>query len=832
MSNKAPTIKQEVVVVDKATGKLKVIQAEVGKTGTSMQTMNTSTNTLNASMLKYAKVAGVVAGAVIPLTKAITASVKEYAKFEAVLNKTRAVSGATANEMKVLSQQARELGASTALSASEVGELQFELSKLGFTVDEITQLTPAIGDLSLALGHDLADTASIAGKTLRQFGLEANEMKRVVDVIAQGASSSALDITSFAEAMKFAGSTAGQLGFDIEEATSAIGLLSNVGISGTLAGTGLNQTLLKMADSSSKAGKLLRDFKGDTKDLTALFQHLNKQGLTTNEVFDAFGLIAGKSALALIRNADAMGDLNSKMNDANDRAKDMTEIMEQGINGELKKMTSALSEVKITIGEAFGNEVQSAIRFATKYLQNFGDGLKAINAWSSGKGFFGDNWQQDEQKVKQMLFYANEIVKAQETGNRKAEKSYQKMVKSLTGKELKDASVTAWQMQQKLAQWAKERADQEEKTAKEIAEKREKEAKQYSKDYKNAMNITRNYSKVRIDEMDKIKSKFETQIATLKQLRDGANAKQLSQINDRIQRTEQALEDELQAYKDNIKKKEEAEKKFEESQKTSLQTIRDAQISYGKMRWENAKEEAEIIQAIKIQEQEWAKLDQEEAIEAEKEASQKRIELAQMTASTIANIISSISAYQIKEIQRIANEEIEEVNNRDKKLTVAEKRKQQELKKIRHQAEKDMYGYRIAEWIATGTQMASDGAGSIIRANKDYGLPGGVLAGLALATQTGVWMSNMPQPPKMATGGMAVPTSGGSTVTVAENGNAEAMFNMGASGRPMVDALAKEVSRTINMGGVNVTIQESVNPEATALAVVDALNDAQRRGMI
>ena len=133
----------------------------------------------------------------LPLVAIGGASFKVAMDFETSMLKVKAVSGATAEEFKSLEANALALGSSTRFTASEVSGLQLEFSKLGFTASEITQVTEATLALAQASGSDLAQSAEVAGSTLRAFGLNASDTERVTDVMASSFSSSALDLDKF-----------------------------------------------------------------------------------------------------------------------------------------------------------------------------------------------------------------------------------------------------------------------------------------------------------------------------------------------------------------------------------------------------------------------------------------------------------------------------------------------------------------------------------------------------------------------------------------------------------------------------------------------------------
>ena len=100
---------------------------------------------------------------------------KRGAEFAKALSGLEAVSGASNTEMQKLSNSAKQLGASTQFTSKQVVGLQTEFAKLGFTTQEILNATQSTLDLAASLDVGLGEAASIAGSTLRAFGLETSE---------------------------------------------------------------------------------------------------------------------------------------------------------------------------------------------------------------------------------------------------------------------------------------------------------------------------------------------------------------------------------------------------------------------------------------------------------------------------------------------------------------------------------------------------------------------------------------------------------------------------------------------------------------------------------
>lgn len=262
---------------------------------------------------------------------------KVFANFEQSMAKVKAVSGATGAEFKKLEKLALDLGASTRFTASEVAELQLNYSKLGFIPAEIQKITEATLDLALASGEDLATSATVAGATLRGFGLEASHMIRVTDVMAKSFSSSALNLEKFSVAMPKVAGAAKVMGFSLERTTSMLGLLIDRGIEASVAGTSLKRIFVEL----SKSGMTYQEA-------------MNQINASTNKVKTAtelFGDRAFVAAIQLAQNGVALDSLNTKLNDAKGSAKAMAAIMDATLQGALFRMKSAVEGMGIAFGE-------------------------------------------------------------------------------------------------------------------------------------------------------------------------------------------------------------------------------------------------------------------------------------------------------------------------------------------------------------------------------------------------------------------------------------------------------------------------------------------------
>lgn len=283
-----------------------------------------------------------------PLGLIAATSFKVAADFEQSMAKVKAVSGATASEFKALQDNARELGSSTRFAASEVSALQLEFSKLGFSADEIVKVTQGTLDLAQATGSDLASSAEVAGSTLRAFGLDASEMGRVTDVMAASFSSSALDLDSFRDSMKFVAPVAKAAGLDIETVTAMLAQLANNGVKGSTAGTALRRILSTVGATGG--------------DVREKLKALSQEVVTLGDAKDEVGRTAQSAFLILKEGLGDVDNLESAFRDAEGSAGAMADVMDETAEGALKRMQSAVEGAQITLGSALAPTVLDIVK--------------------------------------------------------------------------------------------------------------------------------------------------------------------------------------------------------------------------------------------------------------------------------------------------------------------------------------------------------------------------------------------------------------------------------------------------------------------------------------
>ena len=307
----------------------------------------------------------------------IAISARTFATFQDQMLAVQTVSGATGDEFKRLYDQAKALGAATSFTAVEVGGAQLNLARQGFSPAEIEASVAAILNLARATGTDLAQSADIAAGTLRAFNLDASEMPRVADVMVATANASAQTLEDLGESMKYAAPIAYEYGLSLEQTSKALGVLANMQIKGSMAGTSLRQIMLALADPEIQSklqsiGASALDTAGNLRPIGDVMIEIGQAmaGMSQPERItlakELFDQRAVGAALKLA-NSDFPA-LSAAIDNATGKAQEAADAMDSGLGGAFRILMSAVEGLQISIGESLAAELVRAGKSIQEYV--------------------------------------------------------------------------------------------------------------------------------------------------------------------------------------------------------------------------------------------------------------------------------------------------------------------------------------------------------------------------------------------------------------------------------------------------------------------------------
>lgn len=307
-------------------------------------------------------------------------AIREFSRFDDTLRTLRAISGANSQTMSALETQIRNLGKTTAFTASQVAGGGVALARLGLNADELKSAMPAALDLVRATGtetHRLGEVSEYAAAQLRIFNLDSSKFSDVADVMAYAANKSAMDISDLGEAMKIAGPSANVIGENIRDTASALMLFANAGIKGSLAGTSLRKVYQSLAavsgqtegwtpeqleeglrgkDQLMEMGIKVVDTNGNLRKASEIMQDLAgavkrmKSGEKIKFATDVFDLRGSLGALSMLSNPKDLQRFREELNNVGNYAKKTAAEIEKGPGGQLRLLRSALEDLRLTFG--------------------------------------------------------------------------------------------------------------------------------------------------------------------------------------------------------------------------------------------------------------------------------------------------------------------------------------------------------------------------------------------------------------------------------------------------------------------------------------------------
>ena len=293
------------------------------------------------------------------------------AQFEQSIQKLGIYSGASAEELGLLEEKAKELGESTIFSASQVAEGMNEMALAGLSSEDMlagigdTLNLASVGMLSLKEATDYTVTS------MKTYGLKATDMNDITDIFAKGSTISATTVTQLGQALTKVGAVASTYNVSLEETTALLGVLADGGRRASEAGTQLKISMLRLA-SNPEAKKYLDKLKismyglevqadGTTKKALLPFTEQLRIVRDALKELDAearneamariFGTEAVATAQILMDNLEEVHSKLAKIKDAmqNDFATTSAQLMMDTLVGSFKNLMSALEGLAIKI---------------------------------------------------------------------------------------------------------------------------------------------------------------------------------------------------------------------------------------------------------------------------------------------------------------------------------------------------------------------------------------------------------------------------------------------------------------------------------------------------
>ncbi len=325
---------------------LKKIDNTVGQNQRSVGKYSNALKGVTAHFLGWAAVSTVLFKALKSGIQIVLNYSKANSTLNAILNKTK-------EETKELRKQQQELGRATAFSATQVTKAQTELARLGLTIAEITDLTPAILDAAVAFGVDMAQAAELVAGQLNAFNLAASEGQRVADVLTKATQISAFTYQKLFDALRVVSPAAEAVGVSIEKTIGILTAAVDANIEASTASTALRNIFIELEGQGLTWDEAMTKINASTNRLS-----------TANELFGKRGAVV---ATVIANNTDKINTNTKALENSAGAAKTFADEQLDNLRGDMTLLTSVWEGFILSIETGDG----ALARFVRGALQAF-----------------------------------------------------------------------------------------------------------------------------------------------------------------------------------------------------------------------------------------------------------------------------------------------------------------------------------------------------------------------------------------------------------------------------------------------------------------------------
>jgi hypothetical protein len=314
------------------------IVAQFGQVNAAINSVDNSVNTLNQNIAN--KINNISLDAITNQLDRIGKALQSIGsqkgvEFDKSMHELQAITGITGDELDKLGARSRKIGIAPPHPALPKREGVKPLLWRGW------------GRWGTS-GLSIETSATAIAGTINQFGLEASEAERVINVLAAGSKYGAAEIPDLAAALKTVGSAANAAHVSVEQTAAALEVLGQNNVIGAEAGTQLRNVLLRL---QTRAGVNF-DTTSVSDALDALKPKMNDAVFMTK----LFGMGNVAAAQFLVANSDSVAELTDKVTGTS-TAMEQATVMQDSMETKLGKINARMDDFKISLFDATGGGI-------------------------------------------------------------------------------------------------------------------------------------------------------------------------------------------------------------------------------------------------------------------------------------------------------------------------------------------------------------------------------------------------------------------------------------------------------------------------------------------
>lgn len=320
------------------------------------------------------------------------------------------IAGATIAEQREMLQLAKDVNEITPLTASDVASGQRYLAMAGNKFDAIKEMIGPASKLASIFTMPVGQKGGVADlmtNIMSMYQIPMGEAARVTDDLYTAVTNANISLTDLAQSISYAGADMATAGVDLRQTAAAIGVLGDMGIQGSMAGTSLANMIrylqLSLVNQKKKGYNALADLglspdeffdaQGNLIDLYTIYQKFAKVAvdlpsrMETPTFFNIFGVRGNRGMLPVLRDIasgrDKMGKILATYDQNIGAVNRLNEERLKTDAGVIDRFRSSIENLTVTAGAALG-------RIFTPVLSVGNSIIKVINSISeTWVGSFG-----------------------------------------------------------------------------------------------------------------------------------------------------------------------------------------------------------------------------------------------------------------------------------------------------------------------------------------------------------------------------------------------------------------------------------------------------------
>lgn len=312
------------------------------------------------------------------ITNVIEGSIASVYNLQKEFANVQAITASSDAEIAKLSETILDLGTETRYATEELAKATVTLGQAGLNAGQIEDVLASVSKLATATGTDLATSVDITTTVLGAWNKTAKESAAIADTLVVAANKTKAELTTMANAIKYAGVAAADFGVSFEEFVAIASAVTDVGLKGTNVGTGLRSVITELANPTKKLEKVFTrlgisleevDIRG--RGLQAVLQTLRDAGLGAQEAAEGFDRRAATFYLAATAQLDTVKSLResfleegaamraneTQMNTLSAQMERFVNTVKRDMYGAFKPILDVLTLVLKAINEIFNAPV-------------------------------------------------------------------------------------------------------------------------------------------------------------------------------------------------------------------------------------------------------------------------------------------------------------------------------------------------------------------------------------------------------------------------------------------------------------------------------------------